>query len=117
MRQTFAPGALILTESEQRHALFVIRAGHVRVELDYPEFNIEIAKLGEGDLFGEMSLLEGLTVSANVIADSEMDVDVCETEQVVDMFDKDRAFEGRFFKSLAYILSMRLRDTSLRAFA
>jgi len=33
------------------------------------------------------------------------------------MFDKDREFEGRFFKSLAYILSMRLRDTSLRAFA
>ena len=112
----FAPGALILTESE-RHALFLIRAGHVRVELDYPEFNIEIAKLGEGDLFGEMSLLEGLTVSANVIADSEVEVDVCETDQVVDMFDKDREFEEHFFKSLAYILSMRLRDTSLRAFA
>ena len=117
VRQRYQPGAPILTEGEQRHALFLIRDGQVRVELDHPEFNIEIAKLNKGDLFGEMSLLEGLTVSANVIANGEVEVDVCEVTSITEMFANDSDFEGRFFKSLAYILSLRLRDTTLRGFA
>jgi len=57
VRHSFEPGAAILTEGEQRHALFFIRDGNVRIELEHPEFNIEIAKLGKGELFGKMSLL------------------------------------------------------------
>ena len=116
VRQSFEPGAAILTEGEQRHALFFIRDGNVRIELEHPEFNIEIAKLGKGELFGEMSLLEGLPVSANVIADDRVEVDVCDAAHIADIFANDRELEGRFFKSLAYILSVRLRDTTLRGF-
>jgi CRP-like cAMP-binding protein len=116
VRQSFEPSAAILTEGEQRHALFFIRDGNVRIELEHPEFNIEIAKLGKGELFGEMSLLEGLPVSANVIADDRVEVDVCDAAHIADIFANDRELEGRFFKSLAYILSVRLRDTTLRGF-
>ena len=115
-RTSFEPGATILSEGEQRHALYLIRDGQVRVELEHPEFNIEITKLSEGDIFGEMSLLEDLTVSANVIADSRVDVDICDASALSSLFNSDSELEGRFFKSLAYILSIRLRDTTLRGF-
>jgi len=96
---------------------FFIRDGNVRIELEHPEFNNEIAKLGKGELFGEMSLLEGLPVSANVIADDRVEVDVCDAAHIADIFANDRELEGRFFKSLAYILSVRLRDTTLTGLA
>ena len=63
-----------------------------------------------------MSLLEGLPVSANVIADDRVEVDVCDAAHIADIFANDRELEGRFFKSLAYILSVRLRNTTLRGF-
>ena len=71
-QESYAPGDVILSEGEERHALFLIRSGVVRVELEHPEFNIEIARLNAGEIFGEMSFLQGFSVTANVIANDKV---------------------------------------------
>ena len=115
-RISFRAGEKILNEGEERHAIFLIRKGGVRIELDHPEFNIEIARLEVGDLFGEMSFLDDFRVSASVIANEDTEVDVVEATTIKAMTDQDARFYGRFYQSLAQILSTRLRDTTLRGF-
>ncbi len=115
-RAAFEPDAVILEEGDVKHAIFLIREGVVRVELDHPEFNIEVARLKRGELFGEMSFLEGMTVSANVIADDHVEVDIVDADVIAELTAKDHGFCGRVYQSLAQILARRLRETTLRGF-
>ena len=76
---------------------------------------MEIARLGPGAIFGEMSFLDGAPVSANVIAVGKVEVlriDGASTKQAMK---KDPSFAGRFYHSIAEILVRRLRATSKRA--
>lgn len=115
-RATYEPEALILAEGDERNAIFLIREGVVRVELEHPEFNIEITRLSSGEIFGEMSFLEGMVVSANVIAHGPVALDIVDKTVIDELSDRDAGFYGRFYQSLAEILSLRLRETTLRGF-
>ena len=116
VHETYKSGDVILSEGAERHALFFIRKGVVRVELEHPEFNIEITRLNPGEIFGEMSFLEGFTVTANVIANDDVELYVVNAQVIDDLIERDNGFFGRFYQSLAQILCTRLRDTTLRGF-
>jgi hypothetical protein len=63
----FSAGSTILREGEAAAALFIIEAGKVAIERsDAPGF--VLAELGPGDFFGEMSILQDQSHSANVVA-------------------------------------------------
>lgn len=116
VHENYEPEDVIVREGEERHALFLIREGVVRIELEHPEFNIEIARLEAGEIFGEMSFLEGFSASANVIAHESVKLDVVNSLVVEELIGFDNGFFGRFYQSLAQILCTRLRDTTLRGF-
>ena len=116
MQEKYKTGDVILSEGEERHALFLIRKAVVRVELEHPEFNIEITRLSPGELFGEMSFLDGFTVTASVIANDEVDFEVVSAQVIDQLMEQESGFFGRFYQSLAQILCTRLRDTTLRGF-
>jgi CRP-like cAMP-binding protein len=63
----FAAGRMIAREGEIGTGMFVIEDGAVRVVQD----GAEIARLGPGDFFGELSVLDGGPRIATVIADAE----------------------------------------------
>ena len=88
----------------------------MRIELEHPEFNIEITRLSAGEIFGEMSFLEGFNATATVIANEDVDIDIVQAQAIDELIEKDSGFFGRIYKSLAQILSTRLRDTTLRGF-
>ena len=115
-QESYNRGDVILTEGEERRALFLIRKGVVRVELEHPEFNIEITRLNPGEIFGEMSFLKGFTVTANVIANEVVELDVVNAQVIDELIEQESGFFGRFYQSLAQILCTRLRDTTLRGF-
>lgn len=108
---------VILSEGEIRRAVFLIKDGVVRIERGHMGFNVEISRLHRGEIFGEMSFVEEFGASASVIADSEVDVDVVGEEQVQSIGSLDAAFYGRFYHSIAEILSRRLRETTVRSIA
>jgi predicted component of type VI protein secretion system len=63
----FAAGETILHEGETASALFIIEAGKVVIERsDAP--GVELAELGPGEFFGEMSILQEQPHSANATA-------------------------------------------------
>jgi CRP-like cAMP-binding protein len=62
------PGAAIATEGEFGHAFFAIEAG----EADVLQEGATIARLGPGDVFGEVALLSSGRRTASVVAATPM---------------------------------------------
>ena len=116
-RQSFGEGEVILREGEERNALFLIHKGSVRVERTHLDFRYEISHLGEGQIFGEMGFVEGFVASADVVASEPVEVDVVAAATVATLSEQDPGFAGRFFHSLAEILSHRLRETTVKGVA
>ena len=68
---TYEPGDIVVTEGEPGQSLFTLTTGHVKVFVGNPDRrNFEVAQLGEGDFFGEISSLSGRPRSATVVAAS-----------------------------------------------
>lgn len=106
---------VIVREGERTRSLYILRSGSARVERSHGEFSVEISVLKQGELFGEMGFVEEFSASASVIALSECEVEVVSEELVQAAADDEPAFAGRFYQSIAYILSRRLRATSVEA--
>jgi CRP-like cAMP-binding protein len=67
--RTFEPGEVVLTEGEIGSSLFLLTAGAVRVFVRNPSgSNLLLDDLGEGDFFGEISMLSGRPRNATVTA-------------------------------------------------
>lgn len=73
-RESKARGTVIVEEEALGAALYVVLKGKVRVERSSPEGTDVLGVLGEGELFGEMSLIEDLLTSARVVADADVDL-------------------------------------------
>ena len=102
---------IVLEEGARRHGLFIIRQGAARVSPRSAPAKI-VAYLEEGELFGEMSFLENAAASSNVIADVPCRIDIVERDAIYELLAGRPGFAGRFFQSLATLLSARLRRTS-----
>ena len=66
--RTFAPGELLAEEGEQGRTFFVIESGEAAVLVH----GDEVRKLGPGDSFGEMALVDKSARSATVRAETEL---------------------------------------------
>ena len=64
----FAPGETILRQGDAGESFFVIHRGHVSVHVGTDGAQQEVARLGAGQFFGEMSLMTGDRRSATVRA-------------------------------------------------
>lgn len=115
--ESFEPESVIIAEGEPQKAIFVVKSGEARVEKAHGEFSIEISRLGPGDIFGEMGFVEGFESSASVVADGPCEIYVISNDVVKEKINGDPGFFGRFYQSLAYTLSGRLRDTTLDSIA
>ncbi len=111
----YADGETIVREGEPAPGLYILRRGEARVERSHGEFQVEISRLGVGELFGEMSFVEDYDTSASVVASGECQVEVIEHDHVRELARSDPAFAGRFYHSIAELLSRRLRATSVQA--
>lgn len=65
---TFAPGSLIVRTGEEGHCLYVVLEGRARVTVQAEGREIDLATLGTGDFFGEVSLVDDGPRSADVHA-------------------------------------------------
>ena len=73
--RSYSQGQMILLEEAMGETFFVIAGGSVKItRLSEDGREVILAMLGEGDFFGEMSLLDGGGRSANVVALEEAEV-------------------------------------------
>jgi len=73
-RRSFNAGEIIVKEGEEGDSLFIIRSGDVKVVTRVGNKEIELARLGERDFFGEVSFLTGRPRTADIVADSQAEV-------------------------------------------
>jgi hypothetical protein len=59
-----------------------------------------------------MAFIENSVASASVVAETETEVDAFHLSQVSEIFSSYPHLEARFYKSVALLLSRRLRRTS-----
>jgi CRP-like cAMP-binding protein len=111
-RLTGRRGDVLLAEGVRQRNLFLIRKGYVRVERAGHGQGVAVARLGPGQVFGEMSFLEETGAAASVIAEEDVEADVVEGPDVEALLASDTGFSARFFHSLAVCMAHRLRKTN-----
>jgi CRP-like cAMP-binding protein len=71
---SFMKGAELVRQGESSRGCFLIRAGSVEARIALPGGgSLAVAKFADGDMFGEMALIERGVVSATVVASSNVD--------------------------------------------
>ena len=65
--KAFAKGAVVISEGRHVRALYFLRRGAARVEQSQNGRGIALALLGPGEMFGEMSFVEGSPASASML--------------------------------------------------
>ncbi len=108
-RQTFKPREIIIAINSRPNAMFLLISGVAAVEVMRGS---PIAKLTAGDICGEMAFIENNAASASVVAETETEVYVLDLIKISETFVHHPHLEARFYKSLALLLSQRLRSTS-----
>lgn len=74
-KRTYPKNKMILMEDDEGDTLFIIDKGSVKItRISEDGREVILSMLGEGDFFGEMSLLDGEARSANVVTLEESEV-------------------------------------------
>ena len=112
-------GEPIIQKGSAERAVFLILSGCVRVsELiqleDHRQIKPGICDLSEGDVFGELGLLESGPRLATVRAIEPTEVLVFDAASLVDYLDGHPAFGYLLLKELFGVVTCRLRQTDRR---
>ncbi len=122
-KQRIKRGDLIVEQGKKSNALFVILTGRARVVMvDSREREVILAVLGPGEYVGELSLLDGMTHSANVQAEVQTDLLVLGRTDFEACLSDNRSMAlaiiqglvGRLRKADAQISSLALMDVFAR---
>jgi small-conductance mechanosensitive channel/CRP-like cAMP-binding protein len=105
----FAPGEVLTRQGEATVSLFVVVSGTLSVRVMEGGLEREVAQLGAGDFFGEMSLLTGKPRTATVVARSEAITYRLDREAAEELLKR----RPQLAESLATILAQR--RTGLKA--
>jgi CRP-like cAMP-binding protein len=98
VERSFADGEAIVREGDPGREMFVIKAGAAIVRR---KAGGEVARLGRGDFFGEMSLLESLPRDADVIANGPTTVLVIGPGALLVLLRRDPSFGLELLQSLS----------------
>lgn len=101
LSRTYADAELICREGESSAEMFVIRSGSVRVFKASPRGEVDLAVLGKGDFFGEMSVLEGLPRDASAQALGEAEVLVMTPGALLVRLRRDPTFSFELLRRLS----------------
>ena len=108
-RRQLAAGEVIIHEGAAVDALFITIEGALAVTL---RNGTEVARLGAGELVGEIAFIDTAPPSATVAAAITSMVLAVPKIDLQRKLDADPSFAARFYKALAVFLADRLRSTT-----
>jgi CRP-like cAMP-binding protein len=112
-RESVAQGTVLIQEGKPISALFVVLAGVFRVSVGGGPQE-EIARMGSGDILGEMSFVDSRPPSTTVEALVDSVVFAIGRERLSTKLAQDSAFASRFYRALCIFLSHRFRRMTLQ---
>jgi branched-chain amino acid transport system substrate-binding protein len=103
----YTEGEVLVRQGDMGDSLFVIKSGRAQVEVDDNNGRVTtVAKLGQNDFFGEMSLLTGEQRSASVVAETETEVVVVDKSAIAKVLAADMAA----LEELSQVVEERFQD-------
>jgi CRP-like cAMP-binding protein len=108
VRRRVHAGETLIEEGRPIESVIFLLQGEFRVSTRTAG---EIARLGVGEIVGEMSFVDSAPPSATVTAISECLTLLLDRQAVLRKLESDLAFGSRFYRALAMFLADRLRDT------
>jgi CRP/FNR family transcriptional regulator, cyclic AMP receptor protein len=103
-------GDVIIRQRVPVESLYIVLSGEFSVT-DERMGGAELARLGSGEIVGEMSFIDAAPPSATVRAEAEGLVLALRRDALQRKLEGDTAFAARFYRALAIFLSDRLRAT------
>ena len=107
VRRQFKPGEYLVQQSRRTHGVFVILKGTAIVQIPGQARTTEI---GPGEVCGEISFIDELPATADVVAHNETEAYYVDRPTLQSLFELFPHLGSRFYRSLATILSRRLRE-------
>lgn len=109
-RETIQAGAILIEENQPLDALYIVLSGTLNVSVAALGNQI-VGKIGEGEVLGEMSFVDGRLPSATVQAAAECYVLSISRPLLSQKLEEDVLFYLRFYRAITKFLSSRLRAT------
>lgn len=98
--ETFEPGEIVIKEGTKGTSAFIVLSGAVEVLKRSGDRDIPVATLGEGQVFGEMGLIEDHPRSASVKAMTDLRLRVISREGFNELLQKKPSVLIPIIKSL-----------------
>lgn len=110
----YPPGACLLRECDYSDDLFIIVDGTVALghDLDQAQIAHEITRSTGGDLFGELSWLDGLPRALDARAVTAATVMRLRRERWLELAEEDPVLAWRFTENVARAIGFRLRTAN-----
>ncbi len=115
--RTYEEGELIVTEDSKAEACFFLLAGRVDIEIRAiyagrgPQ---KLTTLKRGELFGELSLVDGFLRSATARAVDAAELVAFDNAQLEELMENDPAVGYTIMRNIANVLSTRIRSTNMK---
>jgi bacteriocin-type transport-associated protein len=106
-------GATLIQVKQAADTVYIVLEGRLRVSLPGNDA-LTLAKLGAGEIVGEMSFVDDRPPSANVTATEPSVVLSIPHADLEAKLGADAGFASRFYRALAVFLSDRLRSTMVQ---
>lgn len=112
-RRTILGETVLVQEGKPIEDLFIVLDGFFSIRVKALE-NREIARIGTGEIIGEMSCVDSRPPSATVTAIGDSNVLEISRAALMRNMSEDVGFAARFYRAMAVFLSDRLRGTMQR---
>lgn len=109
LSQQFPAGTPIIREGGDPDALYFVMEGLVGIYVSSVGDRC-LAKLGPGEILGDISFLEGIQASASVVAIENSYLLVIPREKLDSKLKEDSEFSARLYRTFAVIACKRLRE-------
>jgi len=107
VRRQFKAGEYLIQEGKRTHGVYVLLKGTASLQIPSQENS---PGLGPGEVCGEISFLDELPATVNVIAKDPVEAYYLDRPTLQSLFELFPHLGSRFYQSLAFSLSRRLRE-------
>ena len=114
-KQDFKLGDTVFKESEDGQSLFIIKKGEVKACKIAPDgdlFTLTIMK--DGDIFGEMSFLDGRPRSATIVAVSDLETYVIDKFDFETLVDDNPRIIYKLLRNIVFTIHSIVRGMNVR---
>lgn len=110
-KESYGDGEIILEKGQNPQEIFVVTKGQVRVVRKKSDGSLVdlTSPIGVGESLGEMSFVDNLGASADLVAAGDVTLEVIDQNLVDEAIELDPTFSERLYHSLLVTLINRLR--------